>query len=152
LKKKNDLVISAILFILSITFLIMGFTVPSPQFNDKTIGAGVFPQIWVAVLAVLSVLLFFRTLKEMKKQKNSEQDSEVKDTNKNRLFLFVCISLILYLALMPVIGYLISTFLYCFICVFVFGYESYKLNKKRGIVISLITSILLTAVSPGAAL
>lgn len=99
---KNEKVIMSIIIIaFSSLFLALTFTFPENPAAD--IGPAFLPRAYSVALYILAIALLFQGLKEMKKQNE--------ETNKNSLLLvfWMIVVTVLYVYLIPIIGFYIIT-------------------------------------------
>ncbi|MEH7178501.1 tripartite tricarboxylate transporter TctB family protein [Neobacillus vireti] len=101
--------------IASILFLAIGvlFIIGSQQLGSSSYGSAVgpdiFPLILGSILVLLSIRLFYETF-----QKQNQQGSKEKLLYKP--FLIIFIATLFYILTLETIGYVITTFLFLFVC------------------------------------
>jgi putative tricarboxylic transport membrane protein len=98
----------------AVVFLAIGslFMVGSKQIASSAygsvVGPDIFPFVLGAILALLSIRLFYETFKYQKNEK--KEDLNYKS------FLIIFVATFLYISTLESIGYVISTFLFLIIC------------------------------------
>ena len=132
----------------SLIFFIIGAIIfwESQNISDGTlntaIGPGIFPSALGIALMVLSVTLFYETMKYKKahgadvSSESSTNDPEVKSNRK--AFFIILIAAFLYVLLLEKLGYLITTVVFLFV--------TFQAMDKSKWVTSLIVAVLFTGV------
>ena len=98
-----ELIVGSFFLLVSIIFFALSMKLPAPM-NPSDLGPATFPYIIVIVIAFLSCLLIYRGLKN----KNDAEQPIIKIKRKNNVF-FVILLVLVYIILLPIIGYYIST-------------------------------------------
>ncbi|MDY0404363.1 tripartite tricarboxylate transporter TctB family protein [Virgibacillus sp. 179-BFC.A HS] len=126
--------VSIALILIAIVYLILSFQLPSyayvPVDSDLVpIGLGV-------ILLLLSAMLFFTKDQE---QKENEEHIPKKDLP---IVLGVICFTILYIALLEIIGFIMTTMLFLFLCSLFLGYRKHVVNAAVSIVIPILIYLL----------
>jgi len=124
MNRRKDLIWGISLLITSIIITIYSYTIPAPGFVKGLARVNPYIRIWSFVLALLSVCLIVSTIVNTKNNKNG-------GSHEKNLFItfpavFTIGMLVLYLILMPILGYIISTILFLFIIMLYYK----KINQK----------------------
>lgn len=131
LKSKNKLAAS-VLFLTSVFYLFFAFRLPA--YNLVPVDSDVVPYVLGVLLLILSIILFFE-----KDQENDDQDSVIKlDINSLKMLGIISSFFILYVLLFEVLGFIISSMIFIFICTLVLGYKRHIVN----IIVSIITPVV----------
>ncbi len=100
--------------IVSILFLVQSLSFPS----SSTVGPAAVPRLWILMLIPLNLLLLFRTMR---------RHEEVAETGPRVDIVLTFIGfLVVYLFVMQVLGYFLSTFFFILIGLYYLGYRNYK--------------------------
>lgn len=125
IKKMNDFVLSLIMIVLSL-FLIFGNVTE----GGTTMGQGgplAKPDVWLKLLAALMLVFSVILLIKSISFKRDGQDKEKFSFALNSTVILTIVGLSIYTALLPVIGFFVSTFLLSMFLCLLF---SIKENKK----------------------
>ncbi len=116
MKKYTDVYIGVVLIIIALIIIVMSNPLPSES--------AVFPRIVAGIMIFLSLILTFNGLKSSKSVKDESESTEkifMKDVLKGAAIM------ILYLVLMPILGYFTATTL--FIVLFMVAYNEKSVRK-----------------------
>ena len=110
----ESLLIPAVFFIIGIVFLLktLGFT------GEEGVGPAVVPQLWIAVLCLLSLGIGIRAARRMQAPRAGAAEG-------NAITRFAAL-LVLYLAAIALAGYFVSTFAFLPLCMAMMGYRSVR--------------------------
>ncbi|WP_059173825.1 tripartite tricarboxylate transporter TctB family protein [Bacillus sp. FJAT-27445] len=99
----------------SVLFLAVGlaFAVGSKQLSATAYGSSVGPDIFPFSLGVLLIILSIRLFYEAYKRKNSEKNQE---KIHYKPFLIIFAATIIYALSLETVGYVITTFVFLFVC------------------------------------
>lgn len=107
-------------------------------------GSGFWPAMTLSVATLLSIILLISTLIKYKKQSPSRstisKEANVVLRDRRKKFIFSVILLLIYIVVMPWIGFILSTFIYVFVCIFALG----ERRKKILIFSPILVTALLT--------
>ncbi|MFJ8234510.1 tripartite tricarboxylate transporter TctB family protein [Ureibacillus sp. NPDC094379] len=117
-----------ILFIISILFVVESFKISGSAYGSA-IGPKTYPLILGIILGLLSLRLLYESFK------SKEESKEKADIDYKR-FGIIFISAILYVFLLEIIGYVLSTFLFLLI--------SFQVMEKGKILSTIIVSAIFT--------
>lgn len=137
---KRDLFLSVGMFIFSVINIIYGITLKDQVMKYTLARADTYLILWLSCLALLSVLLFIRTMRN----KPSGQAPVIF----NKITIFTAVWTCIYVFLLEQIGFVLDTALYLFVMFWV--YTAIKKGHPAGgalvkhIVIWLVMSILIT--------
>lgn len=120
--------VSVVLLVISIGYLIMTFQLP--EFAYTEVDADIIPMVLGVLLIVLAVGLYFSKDSETTEQKE-RRNIPKKDVV---ALLGVFVLIFIYIMLLEVLGFVVMTTLFIFICSWFLGYKKYITN--------LLTSIL----------
>ena len=101
--------------IASVAFLVVGllFIIGSKHFASSSygsvVGPDIFPFILGIILVLLSIRLFYETF-------TSGGDQETKEHLQYKPFLIILVSTLVYILTLESVGYVITTFLFLFVC------------------------------------
>jgi putative tricarboxylic transport membrane protein len=107
LKKRNDAIVAVIFLSFSICYALAAKRLPKAHL-EEVIEANVYPLVLAVLLAALSLLLFFRSLRGRELDNTGWLPS--KEIIRQILFLFS--ALIVYIVLFRTLGYLVATILF----------------------------------------
>lgn len=131
----------------------LGYTIMTLQLPDATIGRALEPKIFPAILGIsitiLGLVLLFQEMMKVAKDKDSVKKENAKlviDSNLKKIVITI-INALLYAILFPRLGYVISTFLFLEIELFIFsGFKSWKVSSLVAILFSLIAFLIFSKV------
>ncbi|TDL74599.1 tripartite tricarboxylate transporter TctB family protein [Rhodococcus qingshengii] len=118
-------------YIASVLFLAVGvlFIIGSRQLESSSYGSAVGPDIFPLILGgaliLLSIRLFYETFITMNQQ-------ETKEKLQYKPFLIIFAATLVYVLTLETIGYVISTFLFLFVC--------FQTMERSKVILSLIIS------------
>lgn len=146
-RKYSDVYAGGFLLVLSIVMFISTFSIQA--LTDSRVGADFMPKIIAVLIAILSISIIvngFRRKDEIVRdeQEVSSLENEVESKN-DKSYLLVIISVALmfiYLFLIPILGFLISTTAFLLIQMLLFSEWKAK-NIILYLIISIITSTLI---------
>jgi len=98
-----ELISGIVFLIIAIVFFTMTLKLPPPM-NQSDLGPATFPYIIIFLMAILACVLIYRGVKE---RENTKQPV-IKIKRQNSVLL-VILGVFIYINLMPIIGYYIST-------------------------------------------
>ncbi|TFB24477.1 hypothetical protein E3U55_02985 [Filobacillus milosensis] len=140
--KLGELILGLLLVLLSI--LIYTQTGDLPSMNESQLDAGSFPQFIAILLGLLSLILVIKqSIHLLKQNQNKEQSANIKETlldvyREHKLVLITLSLIFLYIILIQIIGFIISSIAFMIITALVIGPR----KKKDVITISSIAVIL----------
>ncbi|WP_194840804.1 tripartite tricarboxylate transporter TctB family protein [Filobacillus milosensis] len=138
----GELILGLLLVLLSI--LIYTQTGDLPSMNESQLDAGSFPQFIAILLGLLSLILVIKqSIHLLKQNQNKEQSANIKETlldvyREHKLVLITLSLIFLYIILIQIIGFIISSIAFMIITALVIGPR----KKKDVITISSIAVIL----------
>lgn len=132
--KRTNQKLAVGLAVLALIYLVLSFRLPS--FPYALIDADVIPKALGVLLFVLSVLLFFE--KERTEQKEEEPHIP---RGEWKVLMHVLFMVIGYIVLFPVLGFVIATALFIFICTRYLGYPKHGVNAAVSIAFPIILYI-----------
>ncbi|SFB21660.1 putative tricarboxylic transport membrane protein [Lentibacillus halodurans] len=114
--------ISLILIALAIGYLILSYQLPPYPFVP--VDSDLMPKALGYLLIILSIVLFFSG------NNDAEKETKVDSRSASEMFLLLMVTalVILYISLLEIIGFVITTVFFIFICSLVLGYKNYKVN------------------------
>ncbi|WP_442595715.1 tripartite tricarboxylate transporter TctB family protein [Neobacillus sp. D3-1R] len=101
--------IAAVMFLAVGVLFIMGSSHISSSSYGSQVGPNIFPLFLGIILSILSVRLFYETFQKGK------QEGE-KEKLQYKPFLIIFIATLLYILTLETIGYVITTFVFLFVC------------------------------------
>lgn len=118
-------------YIASVLFLAVGvlFIIGSRQLESSSYGSAVGPDIFPLILGGALILLSIRLLYETFITKNQQ---ETKEKLQYKTFLIIFAATLVYVLTLETIGYVISTFLFLFVC--------FQTMERSKVILSLIIS------------
>ncbi|WP_162287865.1 tripartite tricarboxylate transporter TctB family protein [Indiicoccus explosivorum] len=138
----GELVIGIILIIISITFYVTagGF----PALSDAPLQAGSFPQFIAVLLGFLSLIFVLIKAKELAGRKSGSTQESMGDKirhfyEEHRLVLITLVSLVLYIILMQLIGFVITTIVFIVVTGYIIGPK-----KKKDLLILSAVAVVVT--------
>ena len=108
MESKFDRFASVLFLAVGVLFIIGSRNLATSSYGSS-VGPDIFPTILGALLVLLSIRLFYETF-FLKKHKSSEEKLQYKP------FLIIFIATFLYILTLETIGYIITTFVFLFIC------------------------------------
>lgn len=105
---KFDRIASVLFLAVGVLFIIGSRHIASSSYGS-VVGPDIFPLVLGNALVLLSIRLFFETFQNKNKQENKEK-LEYKP------FIIIFIATLLYILTLESIGYVITTFLFLFVC------------------------------------
>lgn len=124
---KNDVYFSIILL------LFIGFVFQQTyNFPEE---AALFPRVFAASLAILTVMLLIKSLKDLK----TNTSEEIKKLGDYKRPILIIAGLIIYTLILKLLGYIIATFLLSAYVIYVLGYRDTKklvLTSGMGVVLT----------------
>ncbi|MCH6266888.1 tripartite tricarboxylate transporter TctB family protein [Neobacillus citreus] len=105
---KFDRIASVLFLAVGVLFIIGSRHLASSSYGS-VVGPDIFPLVLGNALVLLSIRLFFETFQNKNKQENKEK-LEYKP------FIIIFIATLLYILTLESIGYVITTFLFLFVC------------------------------------
>ncbi len=133
---KSDKLLAIAFFLLSILLFSTSYTFPATSLSTGAAGASFFPQVWAIILAVLSGILFFKSKGSLK---GTGSWLLVKVRENKKVFYMLFIALI-YIFLMDKIGFMITTFLFLLISIYLLD-STKQLSKLKIFSISISISL-----------
>ncbi|SDM98184.1 putative tricarboxylic transport membrane protein [Fictibacillus solisalsi] len=129
MSKSFDRYASLLFFVIGAAFMIESQRITHTAYGSK-VGPDVFPFLLGLILGLLSIKLFFETLKY-------ENSTKEKGKLDYKSFGIIVAAAVLYVFLMEPVGYVISTFLFLLV-----GFQTLE---RRGILKSILVSLLFSA-------
>ncbi|MFC4798750.1 tripartite tricarboxylate transporter TctB family protein [Neobacillus sp. GCM10023253] len=108
MEMKFDRIASVLFLAVGVLFIIGSRHLASSSYGS-VVGPDIFPLVLGNALVLLSIRLFFETFQNKNKQENKEK-LEYKP------FIIIFIATLLYILTLESIGYVITTFLFLFVC------------------------------------
>ncbi|MHC0039337.1 tripartite tricarboxylate transporter TctB family protein [Pseudoneobacillus sp. C159] len=124
--------IAAILFLTVGVLFIIGSTHLSSTSYGSSVGPNIFPLFLGIMLALLSVRLFYETFKYKRADGNHNGKLQIKP------FIIIFIATFIYIVTLETLGYVITTFLFLFVC-----FQTMERTK-------MVTSLIVSACFSGA--
>lgn len=137
--KRPEVLIGGLLFFLSAYLLYSARKLPSINAYGAA-NAAFWPTVILSIMIFLSLLLAGRSLLKVEGRVEAEVNGG-EEVNWKRLF-FIIILLFLWSLLMPVIGYLLSTFLFFGLLVYGFGERRIKIILIATLSVSVLIYLL----------
>jgi putative tricarboxylic transport membrane protein len=101
--RKANFIVSGVFTVFAL--IIIGISLGFPPSNHGVPGPGMFPIIIAVLIIIASLTLFITTLRMPK-----EQDTSIDLKSKNVLNVYITMAgLIIYFALMPLLGFIVTT-------------------------------------------
>ncbi|HLO12062.1 MAG TPA: tripartite tricarboxylate transporter TctB family protein [Pseudoneobacillus sp.] len=102
--------VAAVLFLtVGILFIIGSNQISSSSYGSQ-VGPNIFPLFLGIILALLSVRLFYETFSNGSKQNENKEKLQYKP------FIIIFVATLLYITTLETIGYIITTFIFLFVC------------------------------------
>ena len=136
-KKYSELITGGIIGLFAIAYLVGTLFIRKSR--AVSIGAEFIPRIYGVVLLLLAVCLIYQGIKSAKSFASEQTSAEGKKDTKNVLFTFVLI--IIYVALMQILGFILSSILFLILMSLVLT----PANTKPNFIALGIYSVLLSA-------
>lgn len=108
METRFDRIASVLFLTIGVLFIIGSQNLASSSYGSS-VGPDIFPTILGALLVLLSIRLFYETY-FIKKHKSSEEKLQYKP------FLIIFVATFLYILTLETIGYIITTFVFLFVC------------------------------------
>lgn len=159
---KSDIGIGIALIILSAVFFINSFTITQSTITAPMADASFFPRVISVLLAVSSAFMIAKDVYRRKKLKaaDSKTDSESADGEEKaekitfrseKFVLFMMAATVVYIYVIPRVGYLVTTIVFIFGCSMYLGTQSKQIKRKIlvlpiAVVISLFAYVLFSSV------
>ncbi|OIK10531.1 transporter [Bacillus sp. MUM 116] len=102
--------IAAVLFLVVGVLFIVGSKHIASSAYGSVVGPDIFPFILGIALALLSIRLFFETLRNQSYKFGKKEKLDYKP------FLIIFVATLLYILLLETLGYVITTFVFLFVC------------------------------------
>ncbi|MGM0409850.1 MAG: tripartite tricarboxylate transporter TctB family protein [Bacillota bacterium] len=148
---KNSNFIQGFIFFLFAIFIIVN-AVKMRAFGESFMSPGLFPSLFGGVLLILSINLFFKSFKEIKKGNNDNQKSFENINNKKfdkqsffSIFVVLILSLV-YLFGLNKFGFIISTMIYLFVFMFYIGERRFSYLISVAVLTPLISYVIFTII------
>ncbi|WP_227934917.1 tripartite tricarboxylate transporter TctB family protein [Alkalihalobacillus deserti] len=125
--------LGSVILVFSILFLVMSYQLPSSQF--ATVDADAIPKALGWILLGLSIILFIQKDRETEEQRQRRQIPK----KEIGVLLIVALLIFLYISLLEILGFVIVTMLFIFVCSKFLGYDSLKSN----IVVSILFPVIM---------
>lgn len=136
--KKGNFVLAALCILLGICVISISATYPTAEsYGTGVPGPGLWPMVISVIMIACSLLMLYRSLK-MKPEKNTP--IQLTGSGPMRAYISMAI-LVAYLVLLEPLGFIIATTALEFIFI--------KWFSKRGVAVSLIIAVVVTAVIYG---
>jgi hypothetical protein len=129
---RREAIFSVILILFSLTFFIYSYQSIDPPFAQGLASSGTYVRIWLSILTLLGLILL---IKSMIKKNKTKMEAMFSIT-----VVYSIIVLLLYILIMPIIGYFISTILFLFAISSYYNFYNFKVIKdsKKLIITKLI--------------
>ncbi len=114
--------ISIVLFFIAVLYLIFAYQIPSFPYTE--VDADVVPKSLGYLLIFLSLLLFFS------KDEESEEKKEERKIPKKEIGMLLGIGafILLYIMFLEVLGFVVTTVLFIYLCSWFLGYKNHIVN------------------------
>ncbi|MBT2218461.1 tripartite tricarboxylate transporter TctB family protein [Virgibacillus dakarensis] len=126
--------VSIILILIAIFYLVLSFRLPAYAYVP--IDSDIVPIGLGVILLLLSGILYF--IKDQEQQENKEHIPK----SELPVILGVICFIILYIALLEVIGFIIMTVLFLFLCSWFLGYKKHTVNAIVSIILPTLIFLL----------
>jgi len=138
---KRDVILSVVLIIISIILIIYSYASIDPPFAQGLASSGSYVRMWLSMIIIFSFLLLSKSI--LVKNKDKIKEKIFSDT-----VIFTIIILFLYIFIMSVLGYYLSTILFLFLIVFYYSHYPFKnlFNDKKLLMISIIKILIFSFV------
>jgi len=143
-----ELVVSAITSLLFLFLLLTSLGMEGT--GNPMVGPGVFPSILSSIILICSILWCIDSVVAYLKYRKSTDAREVPDSNKRlfhltkegrRLAIIIILTVLYIMVLMPLVGFVISTFIFLFVTVMLF-YGKWPAALIVSILLSLVMYVL----------
>lgn len=143
-----ELVVSAITSLLFLFLLLTSLGMEGT--GNPMVGPGVFPSILSSIILICSILWCIDSVVAYLKYRKSTDAREVPDSNKRlfhltkegrRLAIITILTVLYIMVLMPLVGFVISTFIFLFVTVMLF-YGKWPAALIVSILLSLVMYVL----------
>ncbi|MBQ1492573.1 MAG: tripartite tricarboxylate transporter TctB family protein [Blautia sp.] len=142
-KRCRDLILGILMLILGVSYTIFAQQIKTrPKITPSYSSARIFPTLLGILLIILSVLLIIQGIRALKKEEAQEEASAKmsKVDLASIVLTFAC--MILYIVLLPLIGFILSTVIYLFLQITILAPK-----EKRNILLFAIIAIVFTAIA-----
>ncbi len=109
--KRGTILVSLALLFLAFLFLYVTFSFPS----EEGVGPATVPRLWIGLLIILNIYLIYRVIKGI--------EDEDKEEGKPQNALKFVVLMIVYIGVLNILGYFISTFLFLIIAPLMLYYK-----------------------------
>ncbi|WP_286166259.1 tripartite tricarboxylate transporter TctB family protein [Bacillus sp. E(2018)] len=106
---KFDRYASILFALLGAAFLIESRNISESAYGSE-VGPNVFPFLLGLILILLSVKLFLESFKNIQKEKKDKENLQIKR------FIVILTASLLYAGFIEILGYVLSTFIFLFVC------------------------------------
>ncbi len=137
----KDLVSGIIMLAVSISGYIYSYSIPEGAVSNPLAGAGAYVRLWMALLGILSAILIIKTLRK--------RPSDISEQTFIPIGYFTIIAVVIYAAIMPYAGYMISTIVFIAATMTIYHYyplrgQFTKKDLGKGICKYAVISVILT--------
>ena len=142
-KKCRDLILGILMLALGVAYTILAQQVKTrPKITPSYSSARIFPTLLGILLIILSVLLIIQGIRNMKKEGAEEEKASAmsKVDLASIVLTFAC--MIVYIALLPQIGFILSTVIYLFFQITILAPK-----EKRNILLFALIAVVFTAIA-----
>ncbi len=130
--------VSLVLFAIALLYLIYAYQIPS--FPYTVVDADVIPKVLGYLLLILSVFLFFI------KDEESEEQKARRNIPKKEVGMLLGVGglIILYIIFLEILGFVLVTALFIFLCSRFLGYKNYLANVLVSIILPVSLYLMFT--------
>ncbi|WP_068673168.1 tripartite tricarboxylate transporter TctB family protein [Oceanobacillus sp. Castelsardo] len=130
--------VSIVLLLIAALYLIIAYQIPSYPYTE--VDADVIPKTLGWLLVLLSASLFFL------KDSDSEEQKERRKIPKKEIGVLLVVAgfILVYIALLEIIGFVLVTGLFIFFCSWFLGYKKYITNAIVSILFPIIMYLMFT--------
>lgn len=121
---------TGIFFVLGVIWLVMSFSLASNNFGGGMgLGPDFFPRMLALMMIIFSTVHFFKLMKSPK-----EEEIKIKIF---RLSAYIFAACVAYLALVGLLGYIVTTFLYISLTIYLISRKKSLLDMVAALVVTL---------------
>ena len=144
---RADLVLGGVLALIAVVYAVQLFDLPTSSPNQADIGPRAYPQLILVLLALVTVLLLAKALRELVGGARAEGDSEAESRTDRRALLvrlgslaLMVVVAVVYLELMIPLGFIVATTL--FVGVQVAMIAGWRFYRRRRVLIPIVFAFL----------
>jgi putative tricarboxylic transport membrane protein len=139
-KKYKELIIGIIIAIFSFGYSIGSLSIK--QNKIVSIGAEFMPRLYGLILFILALLQIYQGLIYVKKYKIRDEKFKAEEDNKDtKNVILTFLLILLYISMMEVLGFILSSALFLFVMSFLLSPANTKVNYYLSMIYSIILSI-----------